>query len=103
MKKKPSQLRLPCIPPNDYKGTIADWICECIRLGVIEDDGQDFYGDHMVNENLYNKILDECENHPRRPRERLALIPKGGLVIYLTASSCKKRYSKKKHKSQKKY
>ena len=59
MKKK--ERRLPAIPPNDYKGTIAQWIVKLIQHGWWDGVSPDWYGDVQIKESAYDKILKECE------------------------------------------
>jgi hypothetical protein len=49
---------LPAIPPNDYKGSIADWITGLVELGFNEGV---FYGDVLLTVKQYDKLLEECE------------------------------------------
>ena len=48
---------LPAIPPTDYTGTIADWICSLNARGY---DGEN-YTDIKLSEDEYDEILEECE------------------------------------------
>ncbi len=51
----------PAIPPDDYKGTIADWIVALTSRGLLDIDGDDWYGDVELPESVYDEILTECE------------------------------------------
>ena len=51
---------LPAIPPNDYKGTMADWLVGLNEMGKRKDEG-DFYGDIMLTVEEYDKLLEKCE------------------------------------------
>jgi DnaJ-class molecular chaperone len=51
---------LPAIPPNDYKGTMADWLMGLCELGKREDEGE-FYGDVVLTVEEYNSLLQRCE------------------------------------------
>ena len=51
---------LPAIPPNDYTGTIADWMIALISRGLMKED--QFYGDIVLTDEQYEEILTECEN-----------------------------------------
>jgi hypothetical protein len=61
MKKKKEKM-FPAIPPNDYEGTIADWQVWLITHGYIKDGSDTFYGDIMLPESEYIKLLESCEN-----------------------------------------
>ena len=50
---------LPAIPPNDYKGSIADWIVSLIDRGLMRE--SQFYGDITLTVKTYDEILTECE------------------------------------------
>jgi hypothetical protein len=58
--------RLPAIPPNDYEGTIADWMTALITRGLIKD-GEPFE-DVWLTENEYVEILEECEKGTKKKR-----------------------------------
>ncbi|GAF67349.1 unnamed protein product [marine sediment metagenome] len=49
--------KCPAIPPQDYKGTMADWFI------ALEERGYDAenYCYVMLDDNEYNEILDWCE------------------------------------------
>jgi hypothetical protein len=48
-------------PPEDYKGTVADWMVELQNRGIW--DGQGWYGDVLISEEDYWDILEKCENN----------------------------------------
>ena len=50
---------LPAIPPEDYTGSIKDWIIALEVRGLLSED-QD-YNSVKISESLYNEILNECE------------------------------------------
>ena len=45
------------IPPQDYDGTIADWIIELIHNGY---DGEDYHSIRIPSD-IYDEILEKCE------------------------------------------
>ena len=51
---------LPAIPPNDYKGTIANWMCSLNEVGY-DCDSENFYGDITLTVEEYNELLERCE------------------------------------------
>lgn len=54
--------KIPAIPPNDYEGSIADWMVWLISEGYLKDGSDEFYGDIMLTESEYARLLDDCEN-----------------------------------------
>lgn len=50
---------IPAIPPNDYEGSIADWMIALISRGLMENG--DWYGDIVLTHEEYGEILNECE------------------------------------------
>ena len=52
------QRALPAIPPEDYKGTIANWVITLAENGY--EDAKDYWGIY-VTESDYIKILEESE------------------------------------------
>ena len=51
----------PAIPPNDYKGTIADWMVKLMEMGKMKGNGTPFYGDILLTSEEYDGLLMECE------------------------------------------
>lgn len=49
----------PAVPPEGYKGTIADWIVGLISMGKMEDG--DFYGDVTISCDEWWTLLERCE------------------------------------------
>jgi len=49
--------KLPAIPPNDYIGTMADWIIALNERGY---NGNE-YCDILISEEEYSEILEQCE------------------------------------------
>lgn len=53
--------KIPAIPPEDYNGSLGDWMIALIERGLWnEDDG--WYGDVMISSEDWWSILEECEN-----------------------------------------
>ena len=68
--RKKTRNRLPAIPPNDYEGTIADWMTALITRGLIKDD--ESFDDVWLTENQYVEILEECENGIKKKHKVLS-------------------------------
>ena len=51
--------QMPAIPPNDYTGTVADWLAELQTRGFW--DGKGFYGDITISIEDWKDILKVCE------------------------------------------
>ena len=49
---------IPAIPPEDYSGSIAEWIIALNECGY---DG-DNYTNIKIPEDIYDEILDWCEH-----------------------------------------
>lgn len=60
MKKKSKVEMLPAIPPDDYKGTQADWMIKLQERGWWN--GKDWHGDIEIPADEWWEILDECES-----------------------------------------
>ena len=56
--------KLPAIPPNDYKGTQADWMTVLMERGWWNGNG--FHGDIWLTRKQYGELLDECEGATNR-------------------------------------
>lgn len=56
-RKKPEQL--PAIPPEDYKGSQAEWMNELYSRGLWN--GEGWYGDLMIEKDIWWEILEKCE------------------------------------------
>ena len=52
--------KLPAIPPDDYKGTLADWVVGLQERGFMTSDDE-WYGDIQLDVDDYNELLDWCE------------------------------------------
>lgn len=50
---------LPAIPPEDYKGSQADWMIALQQRGLW--DGQGWHGDVTIPAETWWEILEECE------------------------------------------
>ena len=50
----------PAIPPDDYHGSISDWMVKLQERGLW--DGEGWYGDVMITLDEYTEILNECED-----------------------------------------
>lgn len=51
--------RTPCIPPEDYEGSVADWMVELQVHGIW--DGEDWHGDIWIDSEEWWDILETCE------------------------------------------
>jgi len=56
-----SNSMIPAIPPEDYNGSIADWIVALVSRDLFDDSSGQWYGDVMISTKVYNEILKECE------------------------------------------
>ena len=55
--------KVPAIPPNDYTGSISDWMVGLVQRGHLGvDTGEVFYGDIRLTVSEYQKLLEECES-----------------------------------------
>lgn len=62
MKEKITNMKprmLPAHPPEDYTGSVADWMIELQMRGWW--DGEGWYGDVEIPESEWRDILDFCE------------------------------------------
>lgn len=50
---------LPAHPPEDYTGSVADWMVELQTRGLWN--GEGWYGDVEIPLSEWQEILDECE------------------------------------------
>jgi len=60
VKKRQTKLT-PAIPPEDYNGSVADWMRALIERGFWDGDDDVFYGDIMIPSDIWWEILEECE------------------------------------------
>lgn len=58
MSSKKSGL-IPAIPPEDYKGSQADWMVKLQERGLWN--GEGWHGDVMITSDQWWEILEECE------------------------------------------
>lgn len=49
----------PAIPPDDYKGSQADWMIKLQERGLW--DGKGWHGDIDIPTDIWWEILEECE------------------------------------------
>lgn len=59
MAKRKRKRKIPAIPPEDYKGSIADWMVQLQQRGLWN--GEGWYGDIMIKPEIWWEILEECE------------------------------------------
>lgn len=55
-------MQVPAVPPDDYKGTIADWIIKLKERGYLPPAAD--IGDHVsieIPEEEWEEILEACE------------------------------------------
>ena len=52
-------MKIQAIPPDDYKGSMADWDYKLIKMGLMKP-GQ-FYQNVMITEEDWWKVLESCE------------------------------------------
>ena len=52
---------IPAIPPEDYKGSQADWIVALVERGLFDDSSGEWHGDVLIPEATWWEILEECE------------------------------------------
>jgi hypothetical protein len=57
----PPTHRIPAIPPEDYKGTQADWMVALRSRGLWDDTDGSWYGDVYISQDEWWEILAECE------------------------------------------
>lgn len=59
MKNEKAKDFIPAIPPEDYKGSQADWMVKLQERGLWN--GKGWHGDVWIPENDWWEILEECE------------------------------------------
>ncbi len=52
---------ISAIPPEDYKGTQADWHMELIQRGLWNGDPETWHGDVLIPAQTWWEILEKCE------------------------------------------
>lgn len=55
--------KMPAIPPSDYEGTIASWMVWLVANGYLSDGSEKWYGDIMLDPEVYAKLLKDCESN----------------------------------------
>lgn len=50
--------KIPAIPPNDYEGSMADWITTLFEMGY---QNADEYYDIYLTHEQYEELLTKCE------------------------------------------
>jgi hypothetical protein len=62
MSKKKNKTKLtPAIPPEDYKGSIGEWMAELHRRGLWNGVKPRWHGDVMIPTNIWWEILEKLE------------------------------------------
>lgn len=56
-------ISVPAIPPDDYQGSIADWMIALQTHGFWDGENPEFYGDVKIESEVWWMILEECENN----------------------------------------
>jgi len=51
----------PGHPPEDYTGTVAEWVVKLQEYGLWDGVSPEWYGDLEIPESVYARILEECE------------------------------------------
>ena len=52
---------IEAIPPEDYKGSVSQWIIALIERGLFIEGKHDWHGDVMIPVDTWWEILEECE------------------------------------------
>jgi hypothetical protein len=52
---------MPAIPPEDYKGSQADWMVALVERGLCDDSDGLWHGDVMIPCSIWWEILEQCE------------------------------------------
>jgi hypothetical protein len=58
-----TEKKIPAIPPEDYKGSLADWMVALIERGLWDENKVDWYGDVQIPSSTYWEILEKCEGN----------------------------------------
>jgi hypothetical protein len=56
-----TEKKIPAIPPEDYKGSMADWMVALVERGLWNEGGS--YTDVKIPEKIYWEILEQCEGN----------------------------------------
>lgn len=59
MMKYDDEKMTPAFPPDDYKGSQAEWMTELQIRGLWN--GEGFHGDVMIPTEIWWEILEKCE------------------------------------------
>jgi len=54
-------MKIAAIPPDGYRGTIADWLITLQEKGFWDGNIPEFYGDVQLTEEQYVELLEKCE------------------------------------------
>ncbi|MEO1253403.1 MAG: hypothetical protein AAFY41_00775 [Bacteroidota bacterium] len=54
--------KIPAFPPEDYQGSIADWMTSLQEMGLWDGENPDWYGDLLITRKEYFQLLDRCES-----------------------------------------
>lgn len=57
--KAQDKRKIWAIPPENYHGSVADWMVKLQERGLW--DGEGWHGDCLINEEDYWIIVEECE------------------------------------------
>ena len=52
---------LPAIPPEDYSGSVADWMIALQSRGLWNGQSPEWHGDVVIPATTWWEILEECE------------------------------------------
>ena len=66
MRGKRNKQKLPAIPPEDYEGTLADWLTGLISRGLWDEKDPEWFGDVMISRKDYADLLQECEEREKK-------------------------------------
>ncbi len=55
-------IKIPAIPPEDYKGTQACWLVELQTRGLWDPAKIEWHGDLEIDEKEFWQILNKCEH-----------------------------------------
>jgi hypothetical protein len=62
---KKQEEMVPAIPPDDYKGSLADWMRELVERGLWNDSDGSWHGDVKIPSDVWWEILEKCEGETR--------------------------------------
>lgn len=51
----------PAIPPEDYKGSVGEWMTELQTRGLWDGNKPSWHGDVMIPSDIWWEILEKCE------------------------------------------